>query len=142
MGVGGGILPGRFPFMHSRREPGRAPPLQGIRASTSLGFGWMVRRLWRKDGTRAVAEDLFEIAFEPDGLLDAKHHVLRSLTPALGSDDLLQHPLELRPAQARAALLEVARQAGGLIRAELTVEIVLDLMENFVAANLGQDHAP
>jgi hypothetical protein len=55
---------------------------------------------------------------------------------ALATQDLLQLGLELGPAKARAAGPEVLHEMGADHRIELSVDVELDLIEDFVATNL------
>ena len=72
---------------------------------------------------------------DPEGLLDANDEVFGGLRSALGPDDRLQLPGELRAVQAAPAFDEVTGELVSAVRVELPVQIVLDLSQNFVAAN-------
>jgi hypothetical protein len=68
--------------------------------------------------------------------LDPDAQVFGRLRPAFGPDNHLQGPGELSAVQARPALGEMPSEVGGLPRIELAVQEMLDLDQDFVAANL------
>jgi hypothetical protein len=74
--------------------------------------------------------------FQVDPLADPQDQVLGRARLALQPDDLLELALELGPLEARRAVTQVVGQAGRLTPIELTVEVVLDLGQHLVAANL------
>jgi len=68
--------------------------------------------------------------------------MLGSLRMAFDPDYVLQLALKFGPFEARRTVREVFPEEHGSIRIELTVKVVLDLDQHFVATNLGQGHAP
>jgi hypothetical protein len=78
----------------------------------------------------------------PDGQPDPFDQSHGRLRAALASDDFPQPAAEVRVVQARPALGQVLREAGSSIRLELTVKVMIEFVEDFFAANLGQGHAP
>jgi len=87
----------------------------------------------RRSG-RVVHGDLLDL--DPDPLLDPKDEGLRCVAPAFGPDDLLELALELGSLQTRRTVAEMIGEARSPRRVELTVEVVLDLDQYVVAANL------
>src|SRR5436309_88582 len=86
------------------------------------------------------------MALQSDRPLDPDHEMRRGgVGAAFCPHDLLQLALELRPLEARRARRQVLGEAPGTVPVELAVEVVLDLVEHFLAsdpANLGQGLAP
>jgi hypothetical protein len=75
--------------------------------------------------------------FPPDRFPDPDDQVFGGgLRPALRPNDVLELSGELGPAPARAARAEVCGEDASTVRVELSVEIILDLGQDFFAANL------
>jgi hypothetical protein len=95
--------------------------------------------MWRK-GYELGSEELGVARalddFPPDRLLDPNDQMFGGLRPALRPDDVLELSGELCSVPARAARAEVVREDASTVRVELSVEIVLDLGQDFFAANL------
>jgi hypothetical protein len=88
------------------------------------------------DGSEEVGPARAPDGFPPDRLLDPNDQVLGSPRPALHPHDVLELSGELGPVPARAARAEVRREEASPVRVELSVEIILDLSQDFFATNL------
>jgi hypothetical protein len=75
--------------------------------------------------------------FPPDRFPDPNDQVFGGgLRTALRPNDVLELASELGPVPTRAARAEVVREEASTVRVELSVEIILDLGQDFFAANL------
>jgi hypothetical protein len=147
-GEGGGIFPGRLPFIVRRGRRQSALLLSGIRAETRVGFGARANRCGER--VTGVSEELSLAGtvggtgqvtwtahgLPPDGLPDPNHQVLGGVRPAFHSHDVLELAGKFGPLPARAAGAEVRREDARPVRGELPVEVVLDLGQHLFAANL------
>jgi len=103
-----------------------------------IGFGGGVKSYGERvtDESEEVGPARAPDGFPPDRLLDPNDQVLGSLRPAFHPHDVLELSGELGPVPARAARAEMCGEEASTVRIELSVEIVLDLGQDFFATNL------